>query len=76
MVWNVTIGWLITPVINYGWEINTSARLRTMTAYEDLETRKAIANLRAGGSVALVAIECPQVLDQQGGFLGRREVAA
>lgn len=42
MVWNVYIGWLITPTVNYGWDITVMAHLRTMTAYEDLETRKAV----------------------------------
>lgn len=42
MVWGVFIGWLITPVINYGWEITVIAHLRTMTAYEDLETARLI----------------------------------
>jgi hypothetical protein len=43
MVWGVYIGWLTTPVVNYGWEITVMAHLRTMTAYEDLETAKLIA---------------------------------
>jgi len=45
MVWNLYIGWLITPVVNYGWEITVMAVLRTMTADEDLETQKALADL-------------------------------
>ena len=45
MVWGVYIGWLTTPVINYGWEITVMNHLRIMTAYEDLETAKAIAEL-------------------------------
>ncbi len=45
MAWNLYIGWLITPVVNYGWEITVMAVLRTMTAYEDHETQKALANL-------------------------------
>jgi hypothetical protein len=45
MVWGVYIGWLTTPVINYGWEITVMNHLRMMTAYEDLETAKAIAQL-------------------------------
>ncbi len=45
MVWNLYIGWLITPVVNYGWEITVMAVLRTMTAYEDHETQKALAAL-------------------------------
>lgn len=42
MVWGVYIGWLTTPVVNYGWEITVMNHLRVMTAYEDLETGKAI----------------------------------
>lgn len=45
MIWGVYIGWLITPRINYGWEITVMAHLRMMTAYEDLETAKLIAAL-------------------------------
>lgn len=42
MIWGVYIGWLTTPVVNYGWEVSVMAHLRTMTAYEDLETSKVI----------------------------------
>ena len=45
MVWNLYIGWLITPVVNYGWDITVMAVLRTITANEDHETAKALANL-------------------------------
>lgn len=45
MAWNVYIGWLITPVVNYGWEITVAAHLRTMTAYEDLETMRSLQSL-------------------------------
>jgi hypothetical protein len=44
-VWNVYIGWLTCPVVNYGWEICVMSHLRVMTAYEDLETAKVIAGL-------------------------------
>lgn len=40
MVWGVYIGWLTTPVVNYGWEITVMNHLRIMTAFEDLETGK------------------------------------
>ena len=40
--WNVYIGWLTTPVVNYGWEITLMSHLRVMTAFEDLETAKAV----------------------------------
>ena len=42
MIWGVYIGWLTTPVINYGWEVSVIAHLRVMTAYEDLESSKLI----------------------------------
>jgi hypothetical protein len=35
LVWGVYIGWLTTPVVNYGWEINVVNLLRLTTAYED-----------------------------------------
>jgi hypothetical protein len=44
-VWNVYIGWLTTPVVNYGWEISVMAHLRVMTAFEDLETAKLLASM-------------------------------
>ena len=45
-VWNVYIGWLTTPTVNYGWEISVMAHLRVMTAFEDLETAKLLASMR------------------------------
>jgi aminoglycoside phosphotransferase (APT) family kinase protein len=45
MVWNRYIGWLIKPVVNYGWDITVMAVLRLTTAYEDLETQKALADV-------------------------------
>lgn len=45
-VWGVYIGWLTTPVENYGWEICVMSHLRVMTAYEDLETGKLLAAMR------------------------------
>jgi aminoglycoside/choline kinase family phosphotransferase len=44
-VWNVYIGWLTTPTVNYGWEISVMAHLRVMTAFEDLETAKLLASM-------------------------------
>ncbi len=38
LVWGVYIGWLTTPVVNYGWEINVLNHLRLTTAFEDHET--------------------------------------
>ncbi|MDB5985675.1 MAG: hypothetical protein JWR16_728 [Nevskia sp.] len=45
LVWGVYIGWLTTPVVNYGWEINIINLLRLTTAYEDLETAKLVAQV-------------------------------
>lgn len=45
MVWCVYIGWLLTPVVNYGWEITVINHLRVMTAYEDLETARLVNEL-------------------------------
>lgn len=45
MMWCVYIGWLTTPVVNYGWEINLLNHLRLTTAYEDHETAKLVAAL-------------------------------
>ncbi|PZU08365.1 MAG: hypothetical protein DI606_15425 [Sphingobium sp.] len=42
LVWGVYVGWLTTPVINYGWEINVLNHLRLTTAYEDLDTAKLV----------------------------------
>jgi hypothetical protein len=38
LVWGVYVGWLTTPVVNYGWEINVVNHLRLTTAYEDHDT--------------------------------------
>jgi hypothetical protein len=45
MIWGVYIGWLTTPVVNYGWEINVMNHLRLTTAYEDLDTAKLISEI-------------------------------
>jgi aminoglycoside/choline kinase family phosphotransferase len=47
MVWGVYIGWLTTPVVNYGWEINVVNHLRLTTAYEDLGTARLVAEAAA-----------------------------
>jgi hypothetical protein len=41
-IWNVYVGWLTTPVVNYGWEINVMNHLRLVTAFEDLGTGKLV----------------------------------
>ena len=43
LVWGVYIGWLTTPVVNYGWEINVLNHLRLTTAFEDYETARLVA---------------------------------
>ncbi len=45
-IWGVYVGWLTTPVVNYGWEINVLNHLRLTTAYEDHEAGKLVAELR------------------------------
>jgi hypothetical protein len=45
VVWGVYIGWLTTPVANYGWEINVVNHLRLTTAYEDLGTARLVAEV-------------------------------
>lgn len=45
VAWGVYIGWLTTPVDNYGWEINVANHLRLFTAYRDLESARAIADV-------------------------------
>lgn len=45
LVWGVYIGWLTTPVVNYGWEINVLNHLRLTTAFEDHDTGKRVAKL-------------------------------
>jgi aminoglycoside phosphotransferase (APT) family kinase protein len=44
-IWGVYIGWLTTPIVNYGWEINIMAHLRVTAAFEDHDTRKLVAEL-------------------------------
>lgn len=44
-VWGVYIGWLTTPIDNYGWDITVMNHIRLLTAYRDLETAAAIADL-------------------------------
>jgi hypothetical protein len=41
-IWNVYVGWLTTPVVNYGWEINVMNHLRLVTAFGDLDTGKLV----------------------------------
>ena len=42
MAWCFYIGWLITPVDNYGWEITVGNHIRLATAYRDLSSSAAI----------------------------------
>lgn len=44
-VWGLYIGWLTTPIENYGWAINVTNHIRLATAYRDLETAAALADL-------------------------------
>ncbi len=45
LAWGLYYGWLTTPVLNYGWEINIVNHLRLYTAYQDHETGKLIKEL-------------------------------
>ena len=45
LMWGVYIGWLTTPVVNYGWEINVMNHLRLTTAFEDHDTTRLIAEI-------------------------------
>jgi aminoglycoside phosphotransferase (APT) family kinase protein len=45
LIWGVYIGWLTTPVVNYGWEINIMNHLRLTTAFEDLDTATLVAEV-------------------------------
>jgi hypothetical protein len=47
LVWGVYYGWLTTPVLNYGWEINVLNHFRLTTAYEDFDTGALIGGLQA-----------------------------
>jgi len=43
--WCLYIGWLTTPVENYGWDINVCNHVRLFTAYMDLDSKAALANV-------------------------------
>lgn len=45
LMWGVYIGWLTTPVVNYGWEINVMNHFRLTTAFEDHDTARLIAEI-------------------------------
>ena len=44
--WCLYIGWLTTPLENYGWEINVANHIRLATAYRDLDSKTALATLQ------------------------------
>ncbi|MBY0275494.1 hypothetical protein K2Z84_09135 [Candidatus Binatia bacterium] len=44
-VWGVYIGWLTTPIDNYGWDVTVMNHIRLLTAYRDLESASAVASL-------------------------------
>ena len=48
--WCFYIGWLTTPLENYGWEINVANQIRLATAYRDLDSKTALDDLLAKGS--------------------------
>jgi len=43
--WCLYIGWLTTPVENYGWDINVCNHVRLFTAYMDLDSKAALADV-------------------------------
>jgi len=43
--WSLYVGWLTTPLENYGWSINVVNHLRLAAAYRDLDTADAVAAL-------------------------------
>lgn len=43
--WCFYIGWLTTPLVNYGWEISVSNHIRLATAYRDLGSKAALEQL-------------------------------
>jgi hypothetical protein len=45
LVWGVYIGWLTCPVVNYGWQINVINHLRLVTAYQDHEVGRRVAEI-------------------------------
>ena len=49
-VWCFYIGWLTTPIDNYGWDITVCNHIRLATAYRDLETAAAVAQLPTGAA--------------------------
>lgn len=48
-IWGVYIGWLTTPISNYGWDITVNNHIRLLTAYQDLECSAALADLPEAG---------------------------
>ncbi len=48
--WCFYIGWLTTPIDNYGWDITVCNHIRLATAYNDLRTAEAIAQLPPAAS--------------------------
>ncbi len=44
--WCFYIGWLTTPLENYGWEINVANQIRLAIAYRDLDSKTALEELQ------------------------------
>ena len=44
-VWCLYIGWLTTPIENYGWDITVCNHVRLTNAYRDLDSKAAVALL-------------------------------
>jgi hypothetical protein len=45
IVWGLWVGWVGTPVVCYGWEVNLINHLRLATAYSDHATGRLVAEL-------------------------------
>lgn len=50
--WCLYIGWLTTPIENYGWDITVCNHIRLTTAYGDLKSQDAIASLPSASPYA------------------------
>jgi thiamine kinase-like enzyme len=45
IIWGLWVGWVSTPVVCYGWEINVINHIRLASAYRDHETAKLVAEI-------------------------------
>lgn len=45
IIWGLWVGWVSTPVVCYGWEINVINHLRLASAFRDHDTRNLVAEI-------------------------------